>query len=130
MVAAEGAKPKDGELFVTGAKEAGREVKLGGIVEWLSKEIQKRTGHESRHLVLGHLQRGGNPTAFDRLVATRFGVAAVRLLQKGQFGKMVALDPPFVKAVPLHKVVSRMKSVPLHSDTILTARQLGISFGD
>lgn len=130
VVAAEGAKPKDGKLFVMGEKEAGREAKLGGIAEWLSKELQNRTGHESRYLVLGHLQRGGNPTTFDRLVATRFGAAAVRLIEKRQFGKMVALDPPFVKAVPLKKAVSRMKSVPLNSDTIVTARQLGISFGD
>ena len=131
VVVAEGAKPqKVKELFTKGKKEVGREVKLGGIAEWVAKEINRVTGKETRSLVLGHLQRGGHPTTFDRLIATRFGAAAVRLIQAGKFGKMVALDPPKVRAVSLKRAVERMKKVPLNCDTIISARQIGICFGD
>ena len=81
-------------------------------------------------MVLGHLQRGGRPTTFDRLIALRFGAAAVRTVENGTFSVMVALDPPTVRTVPLEVAVSRMKSVPPDADTVLTARDLGISFGD
>jgi 6-phosphofructokinase 1 len=130
VVVAEGAKPLGGCLHTLGEKEAGREVRLGGIGEWVEKEIQKRTGKETRSLVLGHLQRGGQPTTFDRLLGLRFGAAAVRALEEGQTGVMVALDPPIVKYVPLEEAVSKMKSVPLDCDTMITARDLGICFGD
>lgn len=130
VVVAEGASPKKGERFLKEEKSSGHVERLGGIAEWVAKEIQTRTGHETRSLVLGHLQRGGTPTTFDRLVATRFGAAAVRFIQKKKFGTMVALDPPHVKAVPLAKAVQRMKKVPMNSDTVISARQLGISFGD
>ena len=113
-----------------GEKEAGREVRLGGIGKAVADEISRRTGKETRALVLGHLQRGGNPTTFDKLLALRFGAAAIRLLAEGRFGHMVALDPPTIKAVPIKDAISRMKSVPLDSDTMLTARSLGICFGD
>jgi 6-phosphofructokinase 1 len=79
---------------------------------------------------LGHLLRGGSPTSFDRLIALRFGAAAVRALAEGQSGVMVALNPPLVNYVPLERAVSRMKTVPLDCDTMLTARELGICFGD
>jgi len=92
--------------------------------------IQERTGKETRTVVLGHLQRGGSPTTFDRLLALRFGAAAVRMVAGREFGVMVALDPPTVLAVPLEVATERMKCVPLESDTMLTARDLGISFGD
>lgn len=130
VVVAEGAKPEGGKMFTKGDKQAGREVKLGGIAEWVAKRINEETGKETRSLVLGHLQRGGHPTTFDRLIATRFGAAAIRQIEKGEFGKMVALDPPKVLAVPLKKAIERMKSVPLECDTIISARQLGICFGD
>ena len=81
-------------------------------------------------MVLGHLQRGGRPTTFDRLLALRFGAAAVRMVADRQFGVMVALDPPTVLAVPLEVATNRMKSVPLDCDTILTARDLGINLGE
>jgi ATP-dependent phosphofructokinase / diphosphate-dependent phosphofructokinase len=81
-------------------------------------------------VVLGHLLRGGTPTTFDRLIALRFGAAAVRALAEDHSGCMVALDPPTVRYIPLEEATSRMKSVPLDSDTMLTARDLGISFGD
>jgi 6-phosphofructokinase len=80
--------------------------------------------------VLGHLLRGGSPTAFDRLLGLRFGAAAVRALEEGESGVMVALDPPNVNYVPIADATSRLKNVPLDCDTILTARDMGISFGD
>ncbi len=129
VVVAEGAKPKGGELSVVGV-EPGREVRLGGLAEKVALAIHERTGKETRFIVLGHLQRGGGPTARDRLLALRFGTAAVRLVERGEFGKMVALDPPKVKAVPILEAVSRIKAVDLESDTVATARDLGICFGD
>ena len=80
--------------------------------------------------MLGHLQRGGGPNAYDRLLALRFGSAAVRLVQEGHFGTMVALDPPRVHAVPLEEAVAHIKTVPLESDVIETARSLDICLGD
>jgi len=130
VVVAEGAKPKGGEMVTRGPKEADREVRLGGISEHVAAEIQARTGKETRTVVLGHLQRGGQPTTFDRLVALRFGAAAVRLAAQRTFSVMVALDPPRVRAIPLTAAISRMKNVPLDCDTVLSARDLGISFGD
>ena len=129
VVAAEGAAPS-GEGLRTKGKKVGQEVKLGGIGEYVSKEIERLTGHESRNLVLGHLQRGGHPTTFDRLLATRFGSAAVRLANEGFFGQMVALDPPHIKSVPIEDAISQMKRVPLTSDVIRAARDMGITFGD
>ena len=109
---------------------AGREVLLGGIAEQVAAEIQERTGKETRTVVLGHLQRGGRPTTSDRLLALRFGAAAVRMVEARKFSHMVALDPPVVNAVPLEIATSRMKTVPLDCDTVLTGRDLGICFGD
>ena len=88
------------------------------------------TGKETRHVVLGHLQRGGAPTAFDRTLATRFGGKAVELVLNGQFGKMVANHPPDLVPVPLGEVVGRTKFVPLDYDLLQTARMMGVSFGD
>ena len=129
VVVAEGAKPIGGEVSVV-SKELGRADRLGGLGERLAQELQQLTGKEARAVVLGHLLRGGSPTTFDRLIALRFGAAAVRALAEGQSGVMVALDPPTVRYVPLKKVAGRMKQVPLECDTILTGRELGICFGD
>jgi 6-phosphofructokinase 1 len=112
-----------------GPKEAGSEIQLGGIADYVAREIAKRTGKETRSLVLGHLQRGGGPTTFDRLIGLRFGAAAIRCLLEGKVNVMVALDPPGVKTVPIEEAV-KMRRVPLNCDTISTARSLGISFGD
>jgi len=114
------------------AQHVGREPRLGGIGEWLAVEIARHTGKETRSLVLGHLQRGGQPTSFDRLLGTRFGAAAMRLVAEGRFRTMVALHPPRVLAVPLAKAVGhgRMKKVPLGSDILQSARDMGIGFGD
>lgn len=129
VVVAEGAKPKDGEVSVIG-KEAGRAERLGGVGEKVAHQLQALTNKETRLVVLGHLLRGGSPTATDRLLGLRFGAAAVRALAEGQSGVMVALNPPHVNYVPLEQACSRMKTVSLDSDTLQTGRNLGISFGD
>lgn len=129
VVVAEGAASIGGEMTVKGV-EIGREVQLGGVGERVAAEIAQRTGKETRTVVLGHLQRGGRPTTFDRLLSLRFGAAAVRTVAAGQFSVMVALDPPTVLTVPLEVATARTRTVPLDSDVVLTARDLGISFGD
>jgi ATP-dependent phosphofructokinase / diphosphate-dependent phosphofructokinase len=129
VVVAEGAVPKGGTVTVLG-KAVGQAEKLGGIGEVVARGLEQLTGKEARTVVLGHLLRGGSPTAFDRLLGLRFGAAAVRALEDGQSGVMVALDPPNVYYVPIHEATSRLKSVPLDSDTMLTARDMGINFGD
>ena len=129
VVVAEGAKPQGGEVSVV-AREVGRAERLGGIGDKVARELQELTGRETRLVVLGHLLRGGSPTTSDRLLALRFGAAAIRALEEGQAGIMVALDPPTVKYVPLDEATSRMKTVPLDCDTMLTARDMGICFGD
>ena len=132
VVVAEGATARHGRRILREKKEVGREPRLGGIGEWLAVQIARHTGKETRNLVLGHLQRGGQPTSFDRLLGTRFGAAAMRLVAGGHFGTMVALDPPRVLAVPLAEAVGhgRMKKVPLDSDILQSARDMGIGFGD
>src|SRR5207244_5688123 len=92
--------------------------------------LAAETGKQTRSVVLGHLQRGGAPTSFDRVLATRFGAKAVELLQRGEFGKMVASDPPDIIARPLEEVVGKTKTVPMDSDLLLTAKALGVTFGD
>ena len=129
VVVAEGAMPIGGNVSVI-SKEVGRAERLGGIGERITEELQELTCKETRLVVLGHLLRGGSPTANDRLIALRFGAAAVRALDEGQSGVMVALDPPIVKYVPLADATKRMKNVPLDCDTMLTARDLGVCFGD
>jgi len=129
VVVAEGAHAIGGERSVV-AKEVGQQERLGGIGHRVAEQIEDLTGKETRTVVLGHLLRGGSPTTRDRILALRFGSAAVRALADGCFGCMVALDPPIVRYVPLSSAIKRMKTVPLDSDTMCTARELGISFGD
>ena len=129
VVVAEGAAPAGGHVSTIG-KAIGQAEQLGGIGPAVAAELQILTGKESRAVVLGHLLRGGSPTATDRLLGLRFGAAAVRALDEGHDGVMVALDPPTVTYVPLSDAVYRMKNVPPDCDTILTARDLGINFGD
>ena len=129
IVVAEGAFPASGEHSII-SREVGRAERLGGAAEQVARQLQEITGQEARHVVLGHLQRGGTPTTFDRLLSLRFGAAAVRALEEGQNGMMVALASPNVNYVPLEKATKRMKTVPLDIDTMLTARDLGICFGD
>jgi 6-phosphofructokinase 1 len=104
--------------------------RLGGIANQVARAIQERTGKEVRSLVLGHLQRGGSPTTYDRLLALRFGTAAVRSIDDRCFGVMVGVNNAMITRVPLAEVVGRPKNVPLDSDIIATVRDLGISLGD
>ena len=130
VVVAEGARPKGGELVILDPAAAGQAERLGGIGILVAEAIAERTGKETRSLVLGHLQRGGSPTTFDRLLALRFGSAAVRAVADGAFGHVVVYHPPNVERLRLEDVVGKTKLVPLGSGVILTARSLGISFGD
>ncbi len=126
---AEGARPVGGEHSIIG-RSVGQAERLGGIGAKVAAALEQMTGRESRSVVLGHLLRGGSPTAFDRMLGLRFGAAAVRALDEGHDGVMVALDPPTVDYVPLADAVRRQKTVPLDCDSMLTARDIGITFGD
>ena len=125
IVVAEGAYPA-GES-PSYADKTGR---YGGIAERLAREIEERTGKETRTLVLGHIQRGGSPIAYDRNLALRFGAAAVRCVSDNALGTMVALEGQSIRPVPLQDAVQGLKHVPLDSDNVLTARQLGVELGD
>jgi 6-phosphofructokinase 1 len=130
VVVAEGAAPQGGAVSTIERPTSGGSERLGGVGANVADELERLTGKESRCVVLGHLLRGGSPTSLDRLLGLRFGAAAVRALEAGYDGVMVALDPPEVVYVPLEEATRRMKSVPPDCDTMLTARDLGISFGD
>jgi 6-phosphofructokinase 1 len=130
VVVAEGAQPVSGERAVIAGAEVGRLERLGGIGAHVEHELAALTGKECRSVVLGHLLRGGSPSAFDRVVASRFGAAAVRALARGEAGVMVALGDGAIHTVPLSEVVGHTKTVPLDSDTLATARELGICLGD
>ena len=130
VVVAEGAFPAGGALTHADAKQAGREQRLGGVGDRVASAITELTGKETRVVVLGHLQRGGPPTTFDRVLGTRFGAGAARLIRKGGFGRMVALMPPDVESVPIREAIGRMKTVPVDNDIIESAREIGIGFGD
>ena len=130
VAVAEGASPVEGGRAVAEAAGTGHAERLGGIGERVARDLQERTGKDARVVVLGHLLRGGSPTSFDRLAALRFGAAAVRALERDMSGVMVSLAFPNVEYVALEEVAGRMKGVPLDSDTLQTARDIGISFGD
>ena len=129
VVAAEGARPAGGELSIVRGATTHQEEKLGGIGQRVAEELEALTGREARSVVLGHLQRGGTPTSYDRTLATRFGARAVELVLEGSFGHMVAYHPPDVVAVPFEKVVGRIKRVPIEADAVRAARAVGISLG-
>lgn len=130
VVVAEGAKPVGGSHIVKAAAKPGVVERLGGIGEQLTAALQEMTGKEARSVVLGHLQRGGSPTSFDRVLATRFGAKAVELVRRGVFGRMVANNPPDIVHIPLADVVGRTKTVPLDYDLLTAARAIGVSLGD
>jgi 6-phosphofructokinase 1 len=130
VVVAEGAFPKGGTRIHQAAKQAGREQRLGGIGEQVAEAITSLTAKETRVVVLGHLQRGGPPSTFDRVLGTRFGAAAARLIRKGRYGRMVALIGSDVESVPIQDAISTKKNVPVDSDILESAREIGISFGD
>jgi 6-phosphofructokinase 1 len=130
VVVAEGAFPTGGEESVIGESLPGQAKRVGGVAYELAKQIHQRTGKETRSLVLGHLQRGGMPTGYDRLLATRFGAAAVRAVAAEKWGHMVALQSPNIVTVPIVDVLKEEKRVNPNHDMVLTARATGISFGD
>lgn len=123
-------------VVAEGAKEVGKseiysdtqELRLGGVGEFVRKRIEQMTGKESRCVVLGHLQRGGSPNAFDRMLGTNFGACAVRALADGEMGKMVALQAGTIITVPLSEAVANIKTVPTDGQLVRTARDIGISF--
>jgi 6-phosphofructokinase 1 len=129
VIVAEGAR-EEGSAYVT--SEAGMragEARLGGIGHVVAREIQNRTGKETRAVVLGHLQRGGAPTAWDRQLCTRFGVSAVEQIADGTFGVMVALTPSGIAPVKLEEAVGSIRTVPPDGEIVRVGRALGISFG-
>ena len=130
VVVAEGAREHGKDYVTTGSAEKNREARLGGIGAVVAAEIQQRTGKETRVCVLGHLQRGGAPTSFDRILCTRFGARAVQLIAEEKYGHMVALRPPDTVAVKISDAIGRLRTVPPDGDIVQTARALGISFGD
>ncbi len=130
IVAAEGARVDGGDFVTQGANESNREAHLGGIGAMVAAEIARRTGKETRVCVLGHLQRGGPPTTFDRLLCTRFGANAVRLIAEKKYGRMVALHPPDVTDVALTDAIGHLRTVRPDGDLVRTAQVMGISFGN
>lgn len=130
VVVAEGAYPKGGHYSTMGEAAPGEAERVGGVAGGLALEIQNRTGKECRSLVLGHLQRGGQPTGYDRLLATRFGGAVVRAVAEEKWGYMVALQSPRIVCIPIKDALAEPKRVDPGYDVVTTARALGISFGD
>ena len=130
IVVAEGAREQGKDFVTSGASEKNREAHLGGIGAVVSAEMAKRTGKEVRVCVLGHLQRGGAPTSFDRLLCTRFGAHAVQLIADEQYGYMTALQPPDTVPVRILDAIGRTRTVPPDGNMVRTARALGITFGE
>src|ERR1051325_6610827 len=129
IVAAEGAKEIASELHYVDAGDRESAPRLGGIGHHLARELSLTTGKEARCVVLGHLQRGGSPNAFDRMLATNFGSSAVRALADGKRGVMVSLHAANIRTVPLEQAAANLKTVPPDSQLVRCARDVGISFG-
>jgi 6-phosphofructokinase 1 len=130
VVVAEGAHLPDGGMVTREHRSDKQQVALGGIGNVVASEIQTRLGRETRCVVLGHLQRGGPPTTFDRVLATQFGAFAVGLLHRSEFGKMVCINPPAIESVWIRDAVSKLRTVDPTCSAVQAARALGISFGD
>jgi len=130
VVIAEGAYEVGGSESIRGESLPGEAKRLGGVCEELAQTIQRKTGKESRSLTLGHLQRGGQPTGYDRLLATRFGGAAIKAIEDQKWGSMLALQSPHIVTIPIDEVLRQPKRVDPNHDIVLTARATGVSFGD
>ena len=130
VVVAEGAFPAGGQESIIGSSLPGESRRVGGIASRIAWDIEQKTGKESRSLVLGHLQRGGMPTGYDRLLATRFGGAAVEAVENGKWGHMVALQSPHIVTIPFTEALAEPRRVDPNHDIVRTARATGISFGD
>jgi 6-phosphofructokinase 1 len=129
IAVSEGARPKDGTQTFSRAGDEVYVPRLGGIGQVVAAYVEKQ-GFESRVTVLGHLQRGGTPTGFDRWLATRYGAAAVRLAARGGFDRMVALQRGEITDIPIAEAIAVPKRVNVNGDAVITARNIGISFGD
>ncbi len=131
VVVAEGAHPAgEGMVVKYTVAESHDPIRLGGIGNKVGKDIEELTGNESRVTILGHLQRGGSPIPFDRILGTRFGVAAVKSIEEGLFGTMVSLQTPNIVNVPLAEAVHEQKKIPVNGDMVAAARAIGISLGE
>ncbi len=130
IVVAEGAALPDGQLVAKGPAAGKGQAKLGGVGERVANELERRLHREVRTTVLGHLQRGGPPTTFDRVLATQFGAHAVRLVVEENFGQMICYQPPHIESVPISQAVNRLCRVNPESSTVQAARALGMCFGD
>jgi len=130
VIVAEGAREHDSDFTTFAKVGTDREARLGGIGHLVADEIQKRTGKETRAVVLGHLQRGGSPTAWDRQLCTRFGVLAVELIADDNFGKMVAWTPEGIAPVEIIDAIDKIRTVPVDGDIVRVGRALGVSFGE
>lgn len=131
IVVAEGAKPRGGEVVVSKIVEDSPDpIRLGGIGNKIADDIEKLTGIETRVTVLGHLQRGGRPIPFDRILSTRYGVEAVELINKGMFGMMVSLQGNRITAVTLEEAVGSTKNVDPDGELVRIAKSVGVGFGD
>jgi 6-phosphofructokinase 1 len=119
----------DGHI-VTIDPNAGGEVRLGGIGEQVAAKLQKLTGKDTRACTLGHLQRGGSPTALDRILGMRFGVMAVKLAKEGRFGRMVSYQSYHVDSVPIEEAVHQLRLVEPASELVQAAKAVGICLGD
>lgn len=130
VVVAEGAKFEGGEMVVNKVVDGSPDpIRLGGIGNKVAEAIEQCSGKETRVTVLGHLQRGGSPTAFDRILGTRYGVSAVELIARGELGQMVALKGTEIKAVPLESAIHQLKRVDPDGELVKAAESVGISFG-
>jgi len=127
---AKGATLPDGEMVAQEGEQADRQIRLGGVGAVVAAEIERRLKRETRVVVLGHLQRGGAPTTFDRVLATQFGAHAIRLIMERRFGEMVCYQPPTIGSVPIIEAVNELDRVKPTSSAVQAARALGISFGD
>lgn len=131
IVIAEGAYPRGGEISVSRIVEGSHEkIRLGGAGEKLARQLESLTGIESRCTVLGHVQRGGTPTAFDRVLSTRYGVAAAECLLEGAFGNMVALRKNEIIRVPIIDIAGKANNVTANDELLKAGRSIGICFGD
>jgi len=131
VVVAEGAKPQKGEVVIQKMVEDSTDpVRLGGVGYKVGNEIEKRTGLETRVTVLGHIQRGGSPIAYDRILATRYGAEAVELVMRGKFGRMICLRGMKIDSISLNRIQGDQRKVFPNGDLVKTGRCIGVSFGE
>ena len=130
VVVAEGAELPGGDTVSQEKEQQERQTRLGGIGSMVAEEMERRLRRETRTAVLGHLQRGGPPTTFDRVLATQYGAHAVRLVHQQRFGEMICYDPPAMDSVPISEAIHKLSQVDSDGAAVQAARALGISFGD